>query len=136
MIEMILMDPSKETDNKLRWQADVEGVNFELYIPKWRVPQPWPNRILVRISDVSAEAEPQHPPATSASSASVDRPIFAIVEKVREHTQTVRFAPRGDPKGWHIGEPYIPYNLLPTPDSQALRIEVEWDRSAGTWSGE
>jgi hypothetical protein len=44
MGEVALMDPSKTTDNKLRWQADVEGVNFKLYIPKWRVPRPWPIR--------------------------------------------------------------------------------------------
>ena len=136
MSDIALMDPSKETDNKLRWAADVEGVKFQLYIPKWRVPRPWPNRILVRIIDVPAGVETQHPPATSASSASVERPIFQIVEKVREHTQTVRFAPLGDFNEWQIGEPYIPYSLLPSPSAQAVQIEVEWDRSAGTWSDE
>jgi len=52
MIRLSLMAPSKETDLKLRWEADVEGVAFKLYIPKWRVPRPWPTRILVRISDI------------------------------------------------------------------------------------
>lgn len=28
----------KETENKYRWDADIDGVRFELYIPKWRVP--------------------------------------------------------------------------------------------------
>jgi hypothetical protein len=34
MPEIALMNPSKETDNKLRWWADVEGVPFKLYIPE------------------------------------------------------------------------------------------------------
>ena len=136
MVEIALMDPSKETDNKLRWQADVDGVKFKLYIFKWRVPRPWPTSILVRVSDVPAGGEPQHQPATSASSDSLERPVCAIIEKVREHTQTVRFAPQGDPTGWEIGEPYIPYSLLSSSSVQTLRIEVAWDRSAGTWSDE
>src|SRR5437667_4156669 len=109
MVEVALMDPSKTTDNKLRWQAVVEGVNFKLYVPKWRVPRPWPTRILVRISDVPAGAQVRDQAATAASSNSLERPICGIVERVREHTQTVRFAPQGDPRDWEMGEPYIPY---------------------------
>ena len=126
MIEMSLMAPSKETDNKLRWVADVDGVAFQLYVPKWRVPHPWPNRIRVFISE----------PSTSPGSSPSDKPenaIVAIVERVKDHSQTVRFAPAGDPKKWQIGEPYIPYGLLPNPSVQRLRVDVEWDRSAGTW---
>ena len=131
MIEVALMDPSKETDNKLRWQADVEGVKFQLYVPKWRVPRPWPMRVLVRVGDVQAGGGPLPKPTTSGV---LERPIVAIVEKVAEHTRTVRFAPRGDPKDWELGEPYIPYDWLPSPTIEAIRIEVEWDRSGGTWS--
>ena len=46
MIE-ILAD-HKGTDSKLRWDADINGAPFELYIPKWRVPDPVPSVIRVR----------------------------------------------------------------------------------------
>jgi hypothetical protein len=137
MGEVALMDPSKTTDNKLRWQADVEGVNFKLYIPKWRVPRPWPIRILVRVIEMpSVTAQFQDFAPTVDSFDSLERPIRAIVEKIQEHTQTMRFAPTGDPKDWEIGEPYIPYSLLTNSSVQTVRIEVVWDRSAGTWSDE
>jgi hypothetical protein len=126
MIEMSLMSPSKETENKLRWVADVDGIPFQLYIPKWRVPTQWPNRIRVFISELSD-------PQSSRSSVVPKDPIVVVVERVSEHTQTVRFAPEGDPKEWQVGEPYIPYGLLPTPTSNRLRLEIEWDTSAGTW---
>lgn len=131
MIELALMDPSKETDNKLRWETDVEGISFKLYVPKSRVPQPWPMRIQVHVGDVQTKNKLQ--PRSEALGV-LERPIVAIVERVTEHTQTVRFRPRGDQKDWEIGEPYIPRNLLPSPDVQTVRIEVQWDRSAGDWS--
>jgi len=130
MIELALMDPSKETDNKLRWQAEIEGVQFKLYIPKRRVPRPWPKRIRVRISELHTKAERA---VGRAMLEDLKRPIVAIVDKVAEHTQTVRFRPQGDPNNWEIGEPYIPNNLLPNPNVNALRVEVQWDDSAGHW---
>jgi eukaryotic-like serine/threonine-protein kinase len=92
-------------------------------------------QIRVRISDVPARSE-QHQLPNLATSGSLEQPISAIVEKINAHTQTVRFAPQGDPTGWEIGEPYVPYSLLPSPSVQTLQIEVEWDRSAPTWSDE
>ena len=64
----------------------------------------------------------------------MERPIVAIVDEVTEHTKTVRFAPRGKQEEWEIGEPYIPYSLLPDPLPRTVQVEVRWDRSAGTWS--
>ena len=139
MKEVALMDSSKQTDNKLRWQADVDGVNFKLYIPKWRVPRPWPSRITVCISDVEPHVDRETSPFTVTNSPLeplLEQPIVAIADRVSDHTQTARFAPRGDPKEWQIGEPYIPYSLLPDSSVRTVHIEVRWDRSAGTWSDE
>ena len=47
LIEMTRLEAAKETDNKLRWDVDIDDTRFSLYIPKWRVPQPWPSRIWV-----------------------------------------------------------------------------------------
>ncbi|MGO9264232.1 MAG: hypothetical protein ACLQBA_04980 [Candidatus Binataceae bacterium] len=139
MKEVTLMNPSKETDNKLRWQSDVDGVKFKLYIPKWRVPRPWPVHIIVSIRDLLGDEGSQSSSrlnVRSGDAAPLEEPITAIVSMVKEHTETVRFTPRDDPKEWEIGEPYIPYSLLPDGWPQTIQIEVRWDRSAGTWSDE
>lgn len=125
---MTLMGPSKETDNKLRWQANVDGVEFKLYIPKARVPYPWPKGILVELREPK-ESERQHTSPTD-----LEAPIIAIVGRKSEHSQTARFTPYGDATEWEVGEPYIPYNLLPTPSISDLCIKVTWDRSSGTWN--
>jgi hypothetical protein len=57
MAEFVLMNPSKETENMLRWSDDIDGVNFSLYIPKWRVPKPWPSSILVVVDDKVARVQ-------------------------------------------------------------------------------
>jgi len=132
MKEVALMVPSKETDNKLRWESNVDGVSFKLYIPKWRVPRPWPVRIIVLIRDFVTD-DRSTPNIRSIDvrqrNATLERSIVAMVDKVKEHTETVRFAPRGNPEEWEIGEPYIPYSLLPDGSPQTVQIEVRWDRS-------
>jgi hypothetical protein len=50
VVEMALLEETKETDNKVRWDADIEGIRFSLYTPKWRVPEPWPLQIHVTVS--------------------------------------------------------------------------------------
>ena len=131
------MQPSKETDNKLRWEAWDQ--DFKLYIPKWRVPQPWPIRIVVRLDDdprsFGSVPAPRGP--ESAQARNLNEPLTALLLKVKEHTQTVHYKPVGQPKMWEIGEPYIPFAFL---DEQSppdrIRIEVSWDPSAGTWDEE
>ena len=125
MIEMALFEPSKETEGKLRWSTYVESDNtyFHLYIPKWRVPEPWPGRIFVSIDSFDED------PATAIEKGrtmSDAEPIEEILEMKAEHTKTIRFSPVGDPKSWHTGEPYIPFSLVP-PESHYLRLRVKWD---------
>jgi len=126
MIEMALLKPSKETENKLRWSTYVEqdDTAFHLYIPKWRVPEPWPGRIYVGIEPFDGD------PLTFASSANsideLEKSIKALVQPVMEHTRTFRYAPLGEKRDWQIGEPYIPFSLIP-PDSHILSVQVRWD---------
>ena len=44
----------------------------------------------------------------------------------RDHTQTVRFDPVGEPENWEIGSPYIPETILPDAAITELIIEIEW----------
>jgi len=133
MVEMNLLEPSKETDKKLRWEALVGDTRFLLYIPKWRVPVLWPSKIYVRVTDRTNELkgyEPLSPDNAEKNEGMRDRPILAVVEHTSDHSQTVRYTPRGDPKEWEIGEPYIPFSLLPDAPSNVLVVKVQWDLSS------
>jgi hypothetical protein len=131
MKEFVFMEPSKETDHQLRWRADAEDHAFDLYIPKWRVPQPWPRRILVHIREVEPSLKTS--PANRSDPSSLERGITAIVRRVSDKSGTVQFSPEGDKDYWEIGSPYIPYSLLPTSSAAAVQVQVWWDHSAGTW---
>jgi hypothetical protein len=78
------MNLAKETPNKLRWDVLVEGAPFELYIPKWRVPRPWPRRIVVRLSEVTDETLDAPLPQEDRVG-SAERSIVAVVERQGSH---------------------------------------------------
>lgn len=119
----------KETDDKVRWDALIDDAKFSLYIPKWRVPSPWPNQIRVSIApiedDAGISASHISQERQSGSPSVVRTRIDAIVEKKSFHTKTVRYDPVGIPHDWEIGSPYIPHSL--THDkANKLRLFVEW----------
>ena len=123
---MSLFQAAKETGNKLRWAAVVDGTTFSLYIPKWRIPVPWPGRIWVSVFPRRAESAD----SPNVTFADVQRdgtitlePIIATVEKHDEKTKTIRYRPTGDGKAWEIGEPYIPF-ALSHEGAERLRLTV------------
>jgi hypothetical protein len=113
MLQLTLMTPSKVTDRKLRWEVELEDHVFQLYIPQWRVPRPWPKRILVSVSGEGGDATRPHDTGKPSNSDELQEPIVLVVKRVATVVNTVRFAPEGDPDQWEIGEPYIPFSLLP-----------------------
>lgn len=121
MIDYLLtLGVTKETDNKLRWDVDVEGVRFSLYVPKVHVPSPPPQQLRVRIAAGDAGQRQRSDNAA----------LNAVVTRVDDKTRTVRYRPTGDAEDWQIGEPYIPYGVLdaisPSQTPEKLTISVEW----------
>jgi hypothetical protein len=128
-IELTYFSASKETENKLRWDTRVGDATFELYIPKWRVPNPWPRAVALCISPRRGHAEDAanlSPQAAHDDPASRLEPIVATVRRLREHTKTLRYDPVGDQSTWEIGSPYIP-NELTFGGAHLLRLIVLWD---------
>lgn len=119
----------KETGNKFRWDGYVDGVNFKLYIPKWRVPEPTPITIYVRLFELSktpGNNEGLTREKIEADPSLRSENIYAHIIRCNDHSKTVRFDPTGDYEDWEIGSPYIPESLLPKVDTKELIIEVKW----------
>ncbi len=111
-----------ETPRKLRWKGDVQGVAFELYVPKEVVPQPTPQWIRVNVV--------QDPASLGRGfQRRNENGIWALVERVadEQHTDTVRYCPVGESEDWIIGEPYIPKVLLTEPWPDQVGIVVTWN---------
>ena len=124
--DMVLLESRKETENKLRWDAQLTDAVFSLYIPKEQVPDPWPGRIRVRVEALEGRRpeRPREPRSVKT------QPIEAIVERSEEKTKTVRYRPQGDPSDWEIGEPYVPFEVLESLSTQIppiLKLVVQWD---------
>lgn len=123
-----MLRSAKETENKLRWDTIDGKVKFSLYIPKWRVPNPYPEKIFVEVSDQTDRFKTYIPLKRKNPDPNLlKRPILALLTETKEQTQTVRFAPSGEQNDWEIGEPYIPFALLPEDyATKPILIEVKW----------
>ena len=131
LLEMAIsrLDEAKQTPNKLRWDTKVEGTLFSLYIPKWRVPEPWPSSIWVKV--IPRRREAGDPPNLSRNDVESDpilrqEPIVATVLWNSPHSRTDRYSPLGLEETWEIGEPYIPHSLT-YGGTQRLRVIILWD---------
>lgn len=120
---------AKETENKIRWDCIANKAKFQLYIPKWRVPDPIPLAIYVRLYEVALAP----PNIKTYSRQDIElKPflrsenIFSHVKKSDDKTLTVRFDPIGNTQDWEIGNPYIPESILPSAEIEELIIEVQW----------
>ncbi len=107
----------------------IDDAKFELYIYKWRVPQPVPHRVLVEIFMPGDN----HPGLSQFKQGETIRtpgwrqsPIVVRVQLTEEHTKTYRYDPIGDYKLRETGCPYIPKTLLPSEPPSELTISVEW----------
>jgi hypothetical protein len=132
------LNADRTTDNKCRWDFHPDGDSavFSLYVPKWRVPEPWPKFILVEFypSDEFIPPPDQVSGRMVMNDPSVrQRSIAALIERKAEHLHSVQFRPVGPKDEWEIGEPYIPRSLLPTDSPQMFRFRVDWQgQSSGT----
>jgi len=84
-----------QTDNKLVWSARVKNASLTLYIPKWRVPEPWPGKITVFLTDDLSSWNGYTPLKIRQvldSPSLAERKIIAPVFYTRSHTETFRLS--------------------------------------------
>lgn len=102
---------------------------FEIYIPKWRVPEPIPEVI-----KVSLYFPPHLPELKNILTSEMTKsnpnlcklPILSQIKWYSDHTKTVRYNPIGLPDTWEIGSPYIPVSILPQNHIEILVIQIQW----------
>ena len=132
---------SKETKNKISWDTIVVSANkdgspgevdFRLYIHKWRVPEPYPKTIYVKIEPATLQDKPPFVSVDDVIDKPVLRkkPITSIIHAFKPHTTTLRYHPIGDHSEWEIGEPYIPYSMTHN-EAEYLKITIAWKKPAG-----
>jgi hypothetical protein len=119
------LQPSNKAQNYVVWLSRVDDSSFSIYIPKWRVPDPWPNEIFLETRGSGHEgpslsrAEAQRAPELRRS------PIVTQVKKSARKTKTMRYRPQADPSEWEIGEQYLPFSMT-NGEAEHLTILVNW----------
>jgi len=128
-MQKITASLKKSTDNKYVWTVNLDKVEFNLYIPKWRTPEPVPEKVLIKIHLPSEELIDKK--FVSKNDIQLypqlkKEKIYSDVHRISNHSQTVRFDPKGNSNDWEIGSPYIPKSLLNDQDLNELSLVIEW----------
>jgi len=129
-MEMILCTYYKETSGMYRWDAMVKKAPLEIYILKWRVPDPYPSRISVEIferAEYPQSIYPLNQKEVIANPQLCHNPITAEVTFLENHTLTAKYDPVLSKGVREIGNPFIPYALLPDPPPTQLVIVINWE---------
>jgi hypothetical protein len=143
---------AESTELEFRWEKDIDGANFELEIPPWRVSQPTPQTISVKVYDATSISasrlmviggqfsprdmelleqighSPQEGvdlPLRDTPIGGKDNPIVSAVERVDVGENTVRYRPLGNSRNWVIGETSVPISQLADPYPERLILLVE-----------
>ena len=124
----------KDTSGMHRWDAIVERAPLEIYIYKWRVPDPYPSRISVEIFNRTEYSQSIY--FLDRKEANADpqlcyKPIIAEVVFLEDHTRTAKYDPVLSKGKREIGNPYIPYTLLSDPPPSRLVIVINWEYDMG-----
>lgn len=138
----------KETEESFRWKKELDGVTFQLYIFRKRVPRPAPKLIEVSVFDhrslysvlltkVGKKSVGELSESDKSELAKVgveeshlrtagEDAILGAAFKAENHTLTIRYnAPRGL-KELEFGDPYVPKSILSDPYPERLLFLVRW----------
>jgi len=129
---------SKETKSKLFWSLLVTSaaqngnpheVEFRLYVHKWRVPEPYPRTIYVKIEPSQIQQKPKFLSVDEAldNPDLRTKPINAILHGFKRYPDAFRYHPIEDQREWEIGEPYIPYDFT-FGESEYLKLTIKWEK--------
>jgi hypothetical protein len=143
---------AEATESAFRWEKEIDGTNFQLCIPPWRVPHPTPKIVSVKVYDatpISASRldvirgqfssrdmelleqfghNPQENrglPLRNMPRGCKENPIVSAVERFEIRENTVRYRPLGNFKNWAIGETCVPISQLAEPYPERLILLVQ-----------
>ena len=137
-MEKIFCDYYKDTTNWYRWDAkvDEDDTLLEIYLPKWRVPDPYPLRISMEIHEPSEYRRPIVPLNREEALANPRlrrAPITAEVTFTKDRSPKAEYGPVLDDDVREIGDLFIPKTLLAGLTPKRLVIVINWETGNGNY---
>jgi hypothetical protein len=130
-MEKIFCDYYKDTANWYRWDAKIDDTLLEIYLPKWRVPDPYPLRISMEIYEPSEYRRPIVPLDQEEALANPRLRRAPIVAEVtftnKDRSPKVEYGPVLNDNVREIGDLFIPKTLLAGLTPKRLVIVIDWE---------
>ncbi len=134
-MDKIFCKYDKETETMYRWKTIVDNAPLEIYINKWRVPDPCPSHISVEIFDL-----PEYPQSINylyqeellANTELYNNSIAARVTFNEDCSLTFKYKTDLNDDVRETGDLFIPKTLLGTLPPKRLIIVINWEKE--NWS--
>ena len=133
-MEKKLCTYSKSTEGMHRWDAMIGHAPLEIYIPRWRVPDPYPSHISVEIFEWAEYLQSINYLYQEELLANPELSHNSIVTRVtfnKDCSLTAKYKTDLNNDVREIGDPFIPKTLLSTLPPKRLVIVINWERGNG-----
>jgi len=135
-MDKIFCKYDKETENMYRWKTIIDNAPFQVYINKWRVPDPCPSHISVEIFDL-----PEYPQSINylyqeellANPKLFSDPIVARITYNEKRSVTFMYKSDLNDDVHETGDIFIPQTLLGTLPPKRLVIVINWEKGNGSY---
>lgn len=135
-MDKIFCKYDKETENMYRWKTIIDNAPFQVYINKWRVPDPCPSHISVEIYDL-----PEYPQSINylyqeellANPKLFSDPIVARITYNEKRSVTFMYKSDLNDDVRETGDIFIPQKYLNMLHPKRLIIVINWEKGSGDY---
>ena len=130
-MEKILCEYDKETETMYRWKTIVDNAPLEIYINKWRVPDPCPSHISVEIFELDEGPRSinyLYQEELLANPELFSDPVVARITYNEKRSVTFMYKSDLNDDVRETGDIFIPQTLLGTLPPKRLVIVISWEK--------
>ena len=130
-MDKIFCKYDKETENMYRWKTIVDNAPFQVYINKWRVPDPCPSHISVEIFELDKRPRSinyLYQEELLANPELFSDPVVARITYNEKRSVTFMYKSDLNDDVRETGDIFIPQTLLGTLPPKRLVIVISWEK--------
>ena len=135
-MEKILFAYDKETETMYRWKTIVDNAPLEIYIKKWRVPDPCPSHISVEIFELDEGPRSinyLYQEELLANPELFSDPIVARITYNEKRSVTFMYKSDLNDDVREAGDIFIPQKYLNMLHPKRLIIVINWEKGNGEY---
>ena len=134
-MDKIFCEHDKETENMHRWRKIIDNEPLQIYINKWRVPNPYPSRIsveIIKLDERNRFVNYLYPEELYVNPELFRNPIITRITYNEKRSVTFKYKTDLNKDVRETGDIFIPQKLLSLSPPKRLIIVINWEKEKQT----